>query len=73
MVVDTVVSKWIHLKHFSPNAFYYLLTNKWGRAYGSTCQHQHKESEYYLPQKPVKVVNEYFDTNQNKSSEILNI
>ena len=35
-------------------------------AYESTCQHQHKESEYYLPQKAVKVVNECFDTNQNK-------
>ena len=31
MVVDTVVSKWIHLIHFSPNALYYLLTNKWGK------------------------------------------
>jgi hypothetical protein len=41
--------------------------------YESTCQHQHKESEYYLPQKAVKVVNEGFDTNQNKSSEILHI
>ncbi len=42
-------------------------------AYESTCKHQHKESEYYLPQKAVKVVNECFDTNQNKPSEILNI
>ena len=41
--------------------------------YESTCQHQHKESEYYLPQKAVKVVNECFDKNQNKPSEILNI
>ena len=32
-------------------------------AYESTCKHQHMESEYYLPQKAVKVVNEYFDTN----------
>ena len=35
MVVDTVVSKWIHIIYFSPNSVYCLLTNKGVSAYES--------------------------------------
>ena len=48
-------------KRGCPKALFCLLTKNGVTAYESTCQHQQKESKYYLPPKAVKVVNECFD------------
>ena len=51
---------------------YYVRTKNGVTAYESTCEHQHKQSNYFLPKKAVEeVVDVCFDKNKNKPREIL--
>ena len=57
-------------KRGCPQALFCQLTKNGFTAYESTCEHKHKQSNYFLPKKAIEVVDDCFDKNQNKPSEI---